>query len=309
MAQTSTIKPRGAGMKKMEANKYPHSATLFQFCKQALAIKYEGNVKVIDQDVGAILGYDPADCSHWKKGKKNVKALPIIKQIADYLHVDEKLIIDITSGKIGLDEALFEYQGYGDFHVSQRYLDSMKKEYFRNPQKWGHKNGVLKSFEEIFDVQRTLIETQVETLFNRTDIKEAPVYLPELIGLFPDINLVPVDDLPSYVDVTFADGKFSIRHQAGETKPYLRFLIAKELAKVVLFPERVKDGWKTQMTKVEEIRINIFAACILIPSHILKREVEKINITMDLVEQLAELFWVSKGLVNHRLKDFLLTKY
>ena len=59
-------------MKKVEANRYPHSATLFRFCKEALEIRYDGNVKVIDQDVGAILGYDPADCSHWKKGKKNI---------------------------------------------------------------------------------------------------------------------------------------------------------------------------------------------------------------------------------------------
>ena len=54
-------------------SRYPNSAVLFQFCKQVLHIRYEHNVKVIDQDVGAILGYDPADCSHWKKGKKNIK--------------------------------------------------------------------------------------------------------------------------------------------------------------------------------------------------------------------------------------------
>src|SRR6185295_12883698 len=55
-------------MKKTAENRYPNSATLFKFCKEALEMRYEGNVKVIDQDVGSILGYDPADCSHWKKG-------------------------------------------------------------------------------------------------------------------------------------------------------------------------------------------------------------------------------------------------
>ena len=60
-------------MKKIMENRYEHSATLFKFCKEALKIRYSGNVKVIDQDVGAFMGYDPADCSHWKKGKKNIR--------------------------------------------------------------------------------------------------------------------------------------------------------------------------------------------------------------------------------------------
>ena len=59
-------------MKKSAENRYPHSAELFRFCKEALNIKHNFEVKVIDQHVGAILGYDPADCSHWKKGKKNM---------------------------------------------------------------------------------------------------------------------------------------------------------------------------------------------------------------------------------------------
>ena len=54
-------------MKKDVPVKYPHSASLFQFCRQVLDHKF-GDVRVIDQDVGQILGFDPADCSHWKKG-------------------------------------------------------------------------------------------------------------------------------------------------------------------------------------------------------------------------------------------------
>ena len=121
-------------MKKTEENRYPHSATLFRFCKQALELRYEGNVKVIDQDVGAILGYDPADCSHWKKGKKNIRALSTLRSIADHLSVDERLLIDIASGRMGLEEALFEYRGYGSFMLQGKSLDSLKKEFFRNHQ-------------------------------------------------------------------------------------------------------------------------------------------------------------------------------
>ena len=60
-------------MKNNYQERYPNSRILFQFSKQALQYKFSEKVKVIDQDVGAILGYDPADCSHWKKGKKNIK--------------------------------------------------------------------------------------------------------------------------------------------------------------------------------------------------------------------------------------------
>ncbi len=123
-------------MKNTRQDKYPHSATLFRFCKRALEMRYAGNVKVIDQDVGSILGYDPADCSHWKKGKKNIKTLGILKSIADHLSIDERLLIGITSGHIRLDEALFEYKGYGDFSFSNTNLENLKKDYFKYPDKW-----------------------------------------------------------------------------------------------------------------------------------------------------------------------------
>src|SRR6476619_4126808 len=120
---------RELAMKKTAENRYPHSATLFKFCKEALEIRYEGNVKVIDQDVGAILGYDPADCSHWKKGKKNIRALATLRSIADHLSIDERLLIDIAGGKVGLEEAVFEYRGYGAFALQGRNLENLKKEF------------------------------------------------------------------------------------------------------------------------------------------------------------------------------------
>ena len=117
-------------MKKIAENRYPHSATLFKFCKEALAIRYEGNVKVIDQDVGAILGYDPADCSHWKKGKKNIRALSTLRAIADHLAIDDRLLIEIAAGKVGFDEAVFEFRGYGSFGLTGRTSENLKKEFF-----------------------------------------------------------------------------------------------------------------------------------------------------------------------------------
>ena len=306
--ESKSIQKQESKVKGVEAQKYAHSATLFQFCKKALAIKYSGNVKVIDQDVGAILGYDPADCSHWKKGKKNIKALPTIKAIADHLSVDEKLIIDITSGKVGLEEALFEYEGYGDFNLNQDYVDSMKKEYFRNPQRWGHRSGASNSFEEMFDIKREKIDSTLKEVSKKGNIKEAPVYLPELISFYPDIALEPVENLNSHTAVQKKGNKYTIQYRSPEMKPYLRFLIAKEFARIYLYKDKLTaSGWG-QLTKIEDIQANIFASNVLIPDNLLQNEVEKLDISMDIVTQLAELFWVSKGLVNNRLKDYLLKK-
>ena len=31
--------------------------------------------KLHDQEIGAILDFNPSDCSHWKKGEKNIKSI------------------------------------------------------------------------------------------------------------------------------------------------------------------------------------------------------------------------------------------
>src|SRR5690349_1162607 len=166
----------GAGaMKKTAENRYPHSATLFKFCKEALEIRYEGNVKVIDQDVGAILGYDPADCSHWKKGKKNIRALSTLRSIADHLSIDERLLIDIASGKIGLGEAVFEYKGYGHFSLQGHHLENLKKEFFKNPNKW-QKEGRIASFEELFALDRQGVAEVTREILAQGKFEEAPIY-------------------------------------------------------------------------------------------------------------------------------------
>ena len=49
--------------------RYPNSVSLFLFCRHVLDHKF-GGIRVIDQDIGQILGFDPADCSHWKRAKR-----------------------------------------------------------------------------------------------------------------------------------------------------------------------------------------------------------------------------------------------
>jgi hypothetical protein len=296
-------------MKKIAENRYPHSATLFKFCKEALEIRYEGNVKVIDQDVGAILGYDPADCSHWKKGKKNIRALSTIRSIADHLNIDERLLIDIASGKVGLEEAVFEFRGYGAFNLGGRNLENLKKEYFKNPTRW-QSEGSAKSFEELFDVDRAKVAKAVQEVVTLGNFTESPIYLPEVYQLFDGITLIADETIEGPVAVeVVGEGTAStttVRFKGPEVRPFVRFLLAKELYRHLCRTRNTVLGRLCEAPgEVQEIQANIFAGMLLIPGTLLRKEVESIDSSKDIVLQLSETFWVSKALMNLRLRDYM----
>ena len=296
-------------MKKVEANRYPHSATLFKFCKEALEIRYDGNVKVIDQDVGAILGYDPADCSHWKKGKKNIRALATLRSIADHLNIDERLLIDIASGRIGLEEAVFEYKGYGSFGLQGENLETLKKELFRNPKKWQSDDSV-KSFEELFDINRPAVAKVAESIIDMGSFSEAPIYIPELLQKFKGVELESCDELSEPLEVQLEGSGpemvMKLKYKGPEMRPYVRFLVSKQLFKFLARSEHhTALHFKGLPDEVLDIQSNIFAGCILVPGHILRSEVERIDSSLDIVMQLADIFWVSKALMNQRLRDYM----
>ena len=297
-------------MKKVEANRYPHSATLFKFCKEALEIRYDGNVKVIDQDVGAILGYDPADCSHWKKGKKNIRALGTLRSIADHLSIDERLLIDIAAGKIGLDEAVFEYKGYGAFDLNGKNLENLKKEFFKNPGKW-QTDSDIRSFEEMFDINRPEVIRVAEMVLSRGHFTEAPIYMPEIATSYTSFSVSPAESSSAKPYTCTIEGqgaslKTIIQFRGPEMRPYVRFIVAKELFKHLVRSENpVALRFKNVPDEVLDIQANIFAGVILVPGAMLRQEVEKIDSSIDIVMQLSDTFWVSKALMNQRLRDYM----
>ena len=296
-------------MKKIEENRYPNSATLFRFCKEALEIRYEGNVKVIDQDVGAILGYDPADCSHWKKGKKNIRALATLRSIADHLNIDERLLIDIAAGHVGLDEAVFEYRGYGSFALQGKTLENLKKEFFKNPQKW-QREGQMRTFEDLFNIDRQTVVNVAETILTNGNFTEAPIYMPEVCSLYPSIKLVSDEAQAEFVTVTH-EGEgvamiTTVHFKGPEMRPFVRFVVAKELFKHLC---RVGDPLTARLAgapeEVIDISANIFAGTLFVPARLLRKEVERVDSSKDIVMQLADIFWVSKALMNQRLRDYM----
>ncbi len=297
-------------MKKVEANRYPHSATLFKFCKEALEIRYDGNVKVIDQDVGAILGYDPADCSHWKKGKKNIRSLSTLRNIADHLNVDEGLLIDITSGKVSLDEAVFEFRGYGSFMLNGKSLDVLKKEYFKNPSKYQANDGQVPTFEDLFDVQRNAVVRVAQELIKSGGFTEAPLYIPEILRLYTGISLIVRPEQEEASIITHEgegiEFKTMMTCREDDTRPYVRFLAAKVLFKHLCMSQHpLLTGFSETPSEIMDIQSNIFAGALLVPGEMLRSEVEKSDTAFDLVRQLADTFWVSRSLINQRLRDFL----
>jgi Zn-dependent peptidase ImmA (M78 family) len=62
---------------------------------------------------------------------------------------------------------------------------------------------------------------------------------------------------------------------------------------------------RTCPDEVLDIRANLFAGLLLVPGKMLRKEVEKVDASHDIVTQLSEVFWVSKALMNQRLRDFM----
>lgn len=290
-------------MKKTEENRYPNSAELFKFCKEALNIKHNFEVKVIDQHVGSILSYDPADCSHWKKGKKNIKALQSINMIANQLEVDSNFVTDIVSGKIDLEESVQEYKGFGTANLSTKVYEELKREYFRNPARYNDPStSETRTFEQVVDVQRALSLAVTQSLLNKCQVKTPPVMLPELLEALPNVRFeaAALSDHKLVETLTDESGTTIIRYRAGDMKPHVRYQLAREIGRVALKEKLFEiDG-----NDIVDTRLNVFASLLLVPGDILQIAAAQIDHTRDLIEQLAALFWVSRSVMNERLKDY-----
>jgi hypothetical protein len=153
----------------------------------------------------------------------------------------------------------------------------------------------------------------VEAIVAAGNFTEAPIYLPEVYqiqGVGAGIKLVSDESITEPVAVT-TEGEgaamtTTVRFRGPEMRPYVRFLLAKEL-----FKHLSRTGhsacarFSASPTEVLDIQANIFAGMMLVPGKMLRKEVERIDSSLDIVLQLAETFWVSKALMNQRLRDYM----
>jgi hypothetical protein len=298
-------------MKKDMAVKYPHSANLFQFCRKILDHKF-GGIRVIDQDVGQILGFDPADCSHWKKGKKNIRSIQAMKSIAKHLGVDERLVVDVASGEMTEWEAFYEYTGYGDFAPDPKVLDVAKKEFYRrNANNWGKDKE--QDFKKQFEINEQEINRLVRSIHETINFHEAPLYLPEIVAAFPDLSMRAGDKSPEKNEDPIAvlepeKGKVLIEYPMDvKMRPYIRYRIAKAMAGYFLKVNQLNPATDSveHSAYIAEVQTNLFAAKLLTPAYLIRKELTNLDSAKDIVAQLADVFWMSKTFMNSRLKEIL----
>lgn len=298
-------------MKKAAEVKYPHSASLFQFCRRVLDHKF-GGIRVIDQDVGQILGFDPADCSHWKKGKKNIRSIQAMKSIAEHLGVDEKLVVDVASGDLDDTEAFFEFSGYGAFSIDAKVFEAAKKDFYRR-----HAGSWTKDreheFKEYFNANEAAIDQIVTEIHTRINFLEAPLYLPEVVTAYSGLSLTPLESERDAtariapVTVTRKGADTQVAYVAGtEMRPYVRYRIAKAMSSHFLANLGTKSVEPNEYSQhLSDVQSNLFAAKLLAPAPLIRREMGQVNVSKDVVSQLSEIFWVSKTFMNRRLKEIL----
>jgi hypothetical protein len=293
-------------MKKLDEVKYPSSAELFKFCKEALNHKHNFEVKVIDQHVGAILGYDPADCSHWKKGKKNIKSLSTLQTIAQALEVDTRFVTDIAVGKMDSSEALKEYKGFGLFQISSKTIEDVRREFFRNPGRFGQTQNDPKALDGLLDPHRDLLAKMAWNCVQLAGAMSSPVFIPEIINQIPDLTLEKqeADEGLEKVELRWIEPGVSavLSVPNGPEKPHWRMLEAREMGRFLL----QKEGRiSTEPQEMIDLKLNLFALHLLMPGPHFHQAHYLTTTSRDLVQQLSEIFWVSRNLVGQRMKDFV----
>jgi hypothetical protein len=286
--------------------KYPNSRTLFQFCKQALQQKFSDRIKVIDQDVGAILGYDPADCSHWKRGKKNIKSFKSLNTLAKSLDIDPDLIISVIRGKISLEEALFEIKGYDNLKSNNTDLDSIKKKFFQN-NNWNNEHNKL-NFHEDFLTKNILIHKLARNIGQIS--QTLPVDVKIIINNYSKhLYLQHTPFLEKEYQVIENIGTNGIcpifRYKNKELLPFVKYNLLKLFYKTLLKSEHpLTQGLKSSTEETDEIYSSLFAGIVLIPQQELENIDFKLDPSSDLIKMLADKLEVSKTLVNEMIRYY-----
>lgn len=272
-------------MKRAGAVKFPHSVQLFKFCQKVMM--HQKGIKIRDQEVGSILNFNPSDCSHWKRGEKNVRSVFSLAKLADALGVETSLIHDVTSGAADLDEAFFEFQ---------------EAQAFRNLKEQTQKID-LKLLAEARE--RVLAFTQ--RIQQECEFQTAPLYLPEVMRSFAFISSQQVDMLDKLSRILrVKTGQYCIQYKKGELKAQTRMSMIKDLARILFEGERGRfpefGPMKPELVNFEE---QVFVANLLLPKTMLLAELNKLDTRRNVVAELAAVFWVPKSLVCYQLQDIV----
>jgi coenzyme F420-reducing hydrogenase delta subunit len=272
-------------MKRSGAVKFPHSVQLFKFCQKVMM--HQKGTKVQDQEVGSILNFNPSDCSHWKRGEKNVRSVFALAKLAEALGVETSLIHDITSGQADLDEAFFEYTEARTFRQLKEQLQDVDTKH------------AFAARQRVLDfVARIQQECEFQT---------PPLYLPEVLRTFAFITTQPVDMLDKLSRILRVKaGQYCIQYKKGEMKAQTRMSIIKDLARILFEGERSRfpefGPLNQQLVAYEG---QMFVANLMLPRTMLLQELGKLDTRRNVITELATIFWVPKSLISYQLQEIV----
>jgi len=271
-------------MKRSGAVKFPNSVQLFKFCQKVMMHQKGGKVR--DQEVGAILNFNPSDCSHWKRGEKNVRSVFALAKLANTLGIEIGLIHDVSSGVVNLEEAFFEYLESRNF-----------KSIFADVSD--------RNSEEIARV-RDSVFSFVATIQKECDFTTPPLYLPEVMGAFSFVSTQPVDMLDKLSRILRVKaGRYCIQFKKGDLKPQTRMSMVKDLARIVFEGERGRFPELGENKGLVDYEETLFTANLLVPKDMLIAEMSKLDSRRNMVSELATLFWAPKSLIGFQLQELL----
>jgi hypothetical protein len=274
-------------MKRSGAVKFPNSVQLFKFCQKVLMTQRGG--KVHDQEVGAILSFNPSDCSHWKRGEKNVRSVFALAKLAEALNVETTLVHDVASGAVGLDEAFFEWSESNGF------------------------KGVVESASQCTPQEvaaaRRRVEGFVARLLEQAEFTTPPLYIPEVMRFFAFVSTAPTEMMDKLSRILrVRPGQYAIQFRKGDLKPQTRLCMVKDLARIVFEGERERFPELGPVNaKLVDYEETLFAANLLLPKSMLLAEMAKLDSRRNVVSELATLFWVPKSLVSFQVSDIVRT--
>jgi hypothetical protein len=272
-------------MRRSGTAKFPHSVQLFKFTQKVM-VDQRGS-KVNDQEVGSILNFNPSDCSHWKRGEKNVKSVFALTTLANTLGVEPALIFDIASGAINLDEAYFEYQETKSIAAIRTSLAEIDP--------------------STVEAARTRVGEFVGQIHAQAEFTNAPLYVPEVMRFFAYINMQTAEMMDKLTRILrVKPGQYTIHFTKGDLKPQTRMSMVKELARIIFEGERARypelGESNSQTIAFEEL---VFMADLLCPQQMIREEMAKIDSRKNLISELSTVFWVPKILIGFQLQLML----
>ena len=270
-------------MKRSASVKFSNSVNLFKFCYKVMCDQTQK--KVHDQEVGNLLDFNPSDCSHWKRGEKNIKSVFALNRIADSLKVEVTLLHDIASGSMGLEEALFEHRQSSILSQNNHVINNLNQQDYA---------ACIKK-----------VDTFVASIHAQAEFTTAPLYLPEIFRFFPFVSTQPIEMMERLSRILrVKSGQYLIQFCKSDLKPQTRMNIVVDLARIIFQGERNRfeelGALNNETLALEEMA---FAAELLAPKKLITKEMAKLDNRINIVSEIAGVFWVPKFLIGFQMQS------